>query len=218
MNIDTQKLLRKRRAPGPVQSQRSAQTREKVILAALECISEEGFRSATGANIAARSGISWGGIQHQFGGKEAIFDAVLEHVLKQFGEELAGFSTRATSIRGRVRAFVDAAWNLISNPGYRAFREIVKNEVREKNRTEAGGRDPRARFVAEVARTVDVASRALFGPMGRRKSSLDLLSLVLFSTLNGIAEQRDFADIDDVLVRRQLALLCETVERLLTGE
>ena len=107
--IESRKQKTQRRGPGPVQRQRSEEKRERVIRAAIECIAEEGLQRATAERIAARSGVSWGGIQHQFGDKTGILDAVLEQLLRDLRDQVEQFSTRATSIEGRVRALVDAA-------------------------------------------------------------------------------------------------------------
>jgi len=199
-----------RRRPGPIQRQRSAETRERVIRAAVDCIAEVGLQRTTAARIVERSGVSWGGIQHQFGDKGAIFDAVLEHVLQEFKNELAGFSTRATSLSGRVRALVDAAWNLIADPTYRAFREILRHHRASEAENAAS-----ERFTAQVTRTLDGIGRELFAEVRPPAPTLDLVHSLLFATLNGIAEQREYAGAPEELVKRERAVLCDTLLHLL---
>ena len=97
-----------------------------MVRAATELIAAEGLSRATALRIAERADVSWGGVQHQFGDKHAILDAVLEHVLGEFEVRVTRFSTRATSLEGRVDAWVDASWALHCDPTYQAFREVMR--------------------------------------------------------------------------------------------
>ncbi|MBK6738875.1 MAG: helix-turn-helix transcriptional regulator [Haliea sp.] len=47
-------------------------------------IRETGFASATSTEIAKRAGVTWGAVQHHFGGKEEILEAVLERSHRAF--------------------------------------------------------------------------------------------------------------------------------------
>ena len=91
-----------RRSAGPRQQQKSSETRRKVIQAAIGCIAESGVKRATAMRIAERAGVSWGAIQHQFGDKAAILDAVLQQVLGEFSSTLAGVSPARDSLKARL--------------------------------------------------------------------------------------------------------------------
>ena len=80
---------RARRSPR-TQEERSLSTRAKVVAAASECLAELGFRGATMGAIADRAGVSWGAIQHQFGEKDALLDAVLEDAIRSSRKIYAG--------------------------------------------------------------------------------------------------------------------------------
>ena len=62
----------------------SSNTRERVICAASELIADEGLERPTVMKIEKAPGVSWGGSQHQFGGKADILKAVLEQVMADF--------------------------------------------------------------------------------------------------------------------------------------
>jgi AcrR family transcriptional regulator len=181
-----------------------------VIRAAIQCISGEGFQRATATRISELSGVSWGGIQHQFGDKSAILDAVLEQVLGDFQRQLASFSTEATSLAGRVKALVDASWNLICDPTYRAFREILRNHPIAGAETLAP-----ERFMGQVTSTLEDIAASLFAELSLKKSTVDLVNSVLFSSLSGIAEQSLFKSYPESLARIQLVVLRETLLRLI---
>lgn len=63
---------------------RSERTRNAVIQAALAVIARDGAGRLTLDAIAKESGISKGGVMHQFRNKEAVFQALLEHQIERF--------------------------------------------------------------------------------------------------------------------------------------
>ena len=198
------------RGPGPVQRERSAETREKVIRAAIACIAEEGFRRATTTRIAERAGISRGALQHQFGERGTILAAVLERVLQEFHGRLAGFTTRATSLEARGRALVEASWNLVREHTYRAYREILLHHP-------VPGAESIApeQLMEQITAAIEEIVFELFADLDPSRTTVDLMSAVLFATLNGMAEQRRFAHFSDSFTRRQLSVLRETILRVL---
>jgi len=106
------------------QEERSAATRRKVIEAAIECIAEEGFRRATTTRVARRAGVTWGAIQHQFGDK----DAILQAVMQRGAEELQGEFQRIPAdlpLRQRIHVVVERTWDVLNRPFFRAFVEVA---------------------------------------------------------------------------------------------
>lgn len=65
---------------------RSEKTRNAVIQAALAIIARDGPGRLTLDAIARESGISKGGLMHQFRNKEAVIKALLEHQIQHFGD------------------------------------------------------------------------------------------------------------------------------------
>jgi AcrR family transcriptional regulator len=118
---------RKRRT----QAERSAETRARVIRAATECVGELGYGGATTARIAERAGVTWGAMQHQFGDKEAIIDAVIDHTLHEFARQMQGLREAEPALARRVRAFTERAWTIFEGPSYRAILSILLHR-REK--------------------------------------------------------------------------------------
>jgi AcrR family transcriptional regulator len=195
-----------RRPSGPVQKERSERSRERVLLAAIELIADGGLSAATGQKIAARSGISWGGIQHQFGGKAGILEAVLTRVLSEFDERLGRFSTPAESIEERVEAWVDASWTLHRDSTYRAFREVMRGPS-----SGGPGLDP-ATVLTRVASALEAMRRGLFPEIPLR--TLELMNLVLFATLAGMADQAAYGLVEMDVQAAQLAVLEKSLTEL----
>jgi AcrR family transcriptional regulator len=189
------------RGPGPVQRARSRETQERVIHAAIELIATEGLARATGPRIAERSGVSWGGIQHQFGDKAAILEAVLQELLGNFEREVERFSTRATSVEGRVRALVAASWDLLRDPTYQAFREVMRNVGRDGD-----GLEP-DKLLQRVAGTLNRLAEGLFRELEPAPDRRELVNVILFATLSGMAEQQRYSVLGAATTERQLKAL-----------
>jgi AcrR family transcriptional regulator len=112
------------RSRGRTQAQRTAETRARIVEAVHACISELGFARATSAEIARRAGVTWGAVQHHFGGKEGIWLAVLEDSFARFAAKLAEVRGDAP-LEERVAQFVARAWEHFSSPHYRSTFEIL---------------------------------------------------------------------------------------------
>ena len=197
------------RSRGPAQKERSERSRDRVMRAAIELIAEEGLSGATGQRIAARSGVSWGGIQHQFGGKEGVLEAVLERVLRDFVDRVDRFSTREESLEGRVEAWVEASWALHRDPTYRAFREVMRAPG------PISGLDS-PRVLGRVSEALASMRQALFPEL--EGETLDLMNLVLFATLAGMVEQGAYALVPAAAITVQLAVLGSTLCGMALGE
>lgn len=60
------------------QAKKTERSRAKALRAALKLFSRQGFRATSMRQIARRAGVSVGNLYHHFGGKEAIFQALLD--------------------------------------------------------------------------------------------------------------------------------------------
>ncbi len=107
------------------QAERSAATRESVVRAATECIAELGFSNATMSRIAERAGVTWGAMQHQFGDKDAIIEAVIDRSLDELASRMDGLREAEPELRRRIHAFTERAWVIFEGPVYRAILYIV---------------------------------------------------------------------------------------------
>lgn len=106
------------------QVDRSAETRERVIAAALELLHRQGYQGASTIAIARHARLSQGALQHQFPTKAALMNAVLRRSValryQTYRRALAGVP------RGlpRFRALSEASWSLIGSDEISASLEI----------------------------------------------------------------------------------------------
>jgi AcrR family transcriptional regulator len=118
------------RAIRRTQAERTAATRERIMRAVVESIAEIGFQRTTANEITRRAGVTWGAVQHHFGGKDGILSAVLEESFDRFATRLAAVPIDAP-LADRVSGFVDVAWAHFGSPDYHSTFEILLNYTRE---------------------------------------------------------------------------------------
>ena len=118
------------------QAERTAATRERIVRAVVESIADVGFQKTTASEITRRAGVTWGAVQHHFGGKDGILAAVLEESFERFAARLAAVPIEGASLAERVSAFVDLAWAHFGSPDYRSTFEILLNGTREDDEPE----------------------------------------------------------------------------------
>ena len=107
------------------QAAKSRATQDRIINAVIALIREGGFAAASSTRIARKAGVSWGAVQHHFGGKHEILEQVLMRSHEKFDEVMAGDEFARGPIEKRVERFVNAAWDHYRGDEYMATLEIL---------------------------------------------------------------------------------------------
>ncbi len=107
------------------QAAKSKATQDKIINAVISLIKEKGYAAASSTQIARRAGVTWGAVQHHFGGKEEILEEVLERSHFQFHQTLSAGRFTTGAPERRVAKYVDAAWYHYQGEEYMATLEIL---------------------------------------------------------------------------------------------
>lgn len=107
------------------QAAKSKATQDKIISAVISLIKEGGYAAASSSQIAKRAGVTWGAVQHHFGGKEEILEEVLQRSHIKFQETLSANRFTTGSVERRVAKYVDAAWYHYQGDEYMATMEIL---------------------------------------------------------------------------------------------
>ena len=186
-------------------AERTAETRAKLIEAVVDSIAEVGVQRATAQVIVARAGITWGAVQHHFGGKDGLLLAVLEDSFARFAERLHDVSLDVP-LEERVAHFVDRAWAHFSGRHYRSTFEILRNFL---GREEQRGGDWRE----QMQRAWDGVWSRIFSDarLSRRRSLM--LQHYTVATLAGLASTLMLDGTLAVLPRWELDLLKDTLVR-----
>ena len=178
-------------SPTPKTSKREL-TREKVILAAIDCIYEEGFAAAHTNRIAEAAGVSWGVLQYHFGDKDGLLQAVIEYIFERFKSTLTEESGQEDSLEQRMRHLIDVIWSVVNKPDYRVSIAILRN----------AGKDPGSSIDGEQqlriwSMTTSRYWDELFAPDRLDRQKSDTARHLLFATLRGLADEINPAENTD---------------------
>jgi len=95
--------------------------------AVVASIAEVGFQRTTAAEITRRAGVSWGAVQHHFGGKDGVLEAVVSDSFDRFAARLSDVGLDGKDLEARVTLFVERAWEHFGSLRYRSTVEILLN-------------------------------------------------------------------------------------------
>src|SRR5262245_50852222 len=187
------------------QAERTAETRARIIEAVVACIDELGFPRATASEITRRAGVSWGAVQHHFGGKDGILAAVLEDSFQRFAVRIGDVSGAADSLEKRVSLFVDRAWEHFASPHFRSTFEILLGHVPE---------DPA--WQAAMFRAWNGVWMRPFGDVGLSRRRLAVVQHFTLALFCGLASLRVLEGPSARPREAELSLLKQTLERELS--
>ncbi len=87
--------------------ERRDETHQRLLEAAADCFSANGYDATGVAEICRHAGVSKGGFYHHFASKQAIFLELLEHWLGALDERLAQIRDEASSVPDALQRMVD---------------------------------------------------------------------------------------------------------------
>lgn len=186
------------------QAERSATTRARIVRAVVECVGELGFQRTTTSAIARRAGVTWGAVQHHYGGKDGILGAVLDDTFARFAERFDGFPI-ALPLRERAARFVDCAWGHFGSPHYRTTLEILLHTLPSHTSRGAPG------LQGHMLDAWDALWRRIFAdhPLPRRRRAV--LAQYTVGVLTGLALHRVLQGPNAAEPHPHLALLAATL-------
>lgn len=188
------------------QKERSEQTRAALIDATIATVREQGYTAATVQAIARRAGVTSGALQHHFGSRGELLQAIIDHLwMDPSFEKAADLPPAQTSLEARVDAWIDALWRLFTRSDYVALWDILFGA---RNDAQIFGRlRERQRLI--VRRRVDQFVRTFPEAKLDRAEAAALVKLVS-SQMRGLALLRLFGD-PPASHRRQLEIIREVL-------
>jgi len=191
-------------------AERTAETRGKLLAAVVESIAEVGLARTTAPEIARRAGVTWGAVQHHFGGKDGMLVAVLDDSFQRLADRLASIPVEGTTLEERASLFVDQAWEHLSSPHYRSTVEILRH-VTGRGRGRAG-----LAWRERMRRDWERIWQRLFADARVSRAHQLVLQHYAISLLSGLASSV-LLEVGEGLRGAELALLKETLVEKLSG-
>ncbi|MCG8413639.1 MAG: TetR/AcrR family transcriptional regulator [Pseudomonadales bacterium] len=159
-------------------------TRQKVILAAIDCIYSEGFHAAHTNKIAETAGVSWGVLQYHFGDKDGLLQAVIDHIFDEFSTALSNTEYEDKDLHKRVRELIDTVWSLVNKKEYRVSVAILRNAGRSPDSSIDGQKQ-----LSSWAKKTSQLWDRLFEEGSTKPANSDTARHLLFATLRGLVDE-----------------------------
>jgi AcrR family transcriptional regulator len=200
------------------QAERTAQTRERIVRAAVESIAEVGFQKTTASEITRRAGVTWGAVQHHFGGKDGILTAVLEESFARFAARLAEVPIGGEPLAARVSGFVDRAWAHFGSPDYHSTFEILLNATAEGAGDEGSDAEPgEPIWQSEMLASWNRVWSRIFADVDLPRRKTVALQTFTISVLSGMAALAMLRRAVEPMHAAELELLKQTLLREMKG-
>lgn len=184
------------------QRERSEQTRAALIDATIATVREQGYTAATLQTIARRAGVTSGALQHHFGSRGELLQAIVDRMwMDPSFEKAADLPPAQASLQERVDAWIDALWRLFTGRDYLALWDILFGA---RNDPQIFGQlRERQRLI--VRRRVDQFLRT-FPEAGLARAQAAVLVKLVSSQMRGLALLRLFGD-PPAAHRKQLEII-----------
>ena len=158
-------------------------SRQRVIDAAIACITDQGFYRASSNAIAERAGVTWGVIQYHFGTREALMLAVLEEGTRRLNDVVVTAEITGETVTERVAQYMDILLKYYGSLDYLAFSQVLINLTHDP-RTSQQTRETMARIGESANPELNRLQRKVLAGTGIRRPAVRSL---LFHALRGLA-------------------------------
>ncbi|MFI5833271.1 TetR/AcrR family transcriptional regulator [Micromonospora sp. NPDC051300] len=183
-------------------TRRREDTRQRLFVAAVDLIAEQGFSATTVDDIAARAGVAKGTVYYNFESKTVLFEELLRHGIGLLTTEFRA-AVDGLPPREALAALVRAELDYIRR--YRAFAQLLLSEMWRTNREwQQTLRLLRGEAIEVIAETVraGVASGDLPDDLDVRTASSALFGVGLVVAVDWLVFQPDrpIADVQESLL------------------
>src|ERR1700691_416508 len=106
------------------QDEKTAETRRRLLDAAIACLIERGYANTTTSEIAERAGLSRGAQLYHFPKKEELLTSAVEHLFSLMLNELKEKISRLTNENDRRAVAIDLMWEIANGRLSTAWIEL----------------------------------------------------------------------------------------------
>ena len=108
------------RRPQRTQDERSAETRESLLHAAIQAIARHGYPAATTTVIAEIAKVSRGALQYHFKSKDDLIVAMMEAIAVELNLRFDVSALASRSVKIRIETMIEHYWEIFQGPMFRA--------------------------------------------------------------------------------------------------
>lgn len=198
--------MSKQEVIGPPKQARAIATRQRLLVAAAQCLCELGARGTTTTAVAKRAGVSQGALYKHFGSKHHLLAATTEHLFTVLIKAFQGaFGAKVTS-SDRLAQVLPELWAVFLMPELYAVVELYIVA-----RTDEALREALIPVMAEHRENLLAEARLLFPEAAAENPRFDMAVDGIMAAMQGAA--MNAAVVRDLSQSAEFATFVETVCR-----
>jgi AcrR family transcriptional regulator len=182
------------------QDEKTAETRRRLLDAAIVCLIERGYANTTTSEIAERAGLSRGAQLYHFPKKEELLTSAVEHLFSLMLGELKEKILKLTNENDRRALAIDMLWEITNGRLSTAWIELIV-----ASRTDAYLRESIAGVNDRMTELIDNSFKELFPRPDNAGEDYDLIPQMILFLLEAMALEGK--TVNPVLVTRILNAL-----------
>jgi AcrR family transcriptional regulator len=171
-------------ATGRTQEERSAETRERLLDATIECLLELGYTGTSTTEVCQRTGLSRGALLHHFPTKQLLVIEAVRRLVTRMGAENLAHAARVAPSDDPLDRMFDVIWTNFRQPLFHAVLELWIAA-----RTDPELHASLHRAERERGRGIALLYASIAGAVAEREEFVDVLQLTLH-LMRGMALQR----------------------------
>ena len=168
------------------QDEKTAETRRRLLDAAIECLIDRGYANTTTSEIAERAGLSRGAELYHFPRKEELLSSAVEHLFGLMFGEMKEKVGRLTSEDHRRTVAIDLLWEIAEGRLATAWIELVV-----ASRTDSYLRESVSAVNDRMAEFIDQSFKELFPRPDAAGDDYELIPQIIVLILEALALQRN---------------------------
>ncbi len=170
--------------PRLTQDEKTAETRRRLLDAAIACLIERGYANTTTSEIAERAGLSRGAQLYHFPKKEELLTCAVEHLFELMFGEMTERVSRLTNENDRRAVAIDLLWEIANGRLATAWLELVA-----ASRTDSYLRESVSAANGRMAEFIDQSFKELFPSPDSAGADYELIPQIVFLILEAMALQ-----------------------------
>jgi AcrR family transcriptional regulator len=168
--------------PRLTQDEKTAETRRRLLDAAILCLIDRGYANTTTSEIAERAGLSRGAQLYHFPKKEELLTCAVEHLFSLMFGEMKEKVSRLTSENDRRAMAIDLLWEIANGRLMTAWLELVV-----ASRTDSYLRESVSGVNDRMAAFIDPSFKELFPRPDAASPDYDLIPQIVVLILEAMA-------------------------------
>lgn len=164
------------------QDEKTAETRRRLLDAAIVCLIDRGYANTTTSEIAERAGLSRGAQLYHFPTKEELLTRAVEHLFGLMFGEMKEKVSRLTNVDDRRAMAIDLLWETANGRMMTAWIELIV-----ASRTDSYLRQSVSAANDRAAQFIDRSFKELFPRPAGAGDDYDLIPQMVIMLLEGMA-------------------------------